>query len=226
MLRPRNMKNRPVIVGISCLQQKGDFNDLDEALILMDKATKAAIKDSTNKNIVNYINEIRIPKGFWKYRDPGRWVAENNNINSAETSVTKIGILQQNLINSACNRIINGEIPCYKVAESDRFLAFLDIAPLAKGHTLVIPKKEVDYLFDVEPNELGDLMKFAQTVAKKMDRAIQCERIGVAVIGLEVPHAHVHLVPINSVADIDFSRPKLSLDSEEMEHIARSIQEA
>ena len=122
--------------------------------------------------------------------------------------------------------IINGEIPCYKVAESDRFLAFLDIAPLAKGHTLVIPKKEVDYLFDVEPNELGDLMKFAQTVAKKMDRAIQCERIGVAVIGLEVPHAHVHLVPINSVADIDFSRPKLSLDSEEMEHIARSIQEA
>ena len=126
---------------------------------------------------------------------------------------------------SIFSRIINGEIPCYKVAESDRFLAFLDIAPLAKGHTLVIPKKEVDYLFDVEPNELGDLMKFAQTVAK-MDRAIQCERIGVAVIGLEVPHAHVHLVPINSVADIDFSRPKLSLDSEEMEHIARSIQEA
>ena len=127
---------------------------------------------------------------------------------------------------SIFSRIINGEIPCYKVAESDRFLAFLDIAPLAKGHTLVIPKKEVDYLFDVEPNELGDLMKFAQTVAKKMDGAIQCERIGVAVIGLEVPHAHVHLVPINSVADIDFSRPKLSLDSEEMEHIARSIQEA
>jgi len=127
---------------------------------------------------------------------------------------------------SIFSRIINGEIPCYKVAESDRFLAFLDIAPLAKGHTLVIPKKEVYYLFDVEPNELGDLMKFAQTVAKKMDRAIQCERIGVAVIGLEVPHAHVHLVPINSVADIDFSRPKLSLDSEEMEHIARSIQEA
>ena len=127
---------------------------------------------------------------------------------------------------SIFSRIINGEIPCYKVAESDRFLAFLDIAPLAKGHTLVIPKKEVDYLFDVEPTELGDLMKFAQTVAKKMDRTIQCERIGVAVIGLEVPHAHVHLVPINSVADIDFSRPKLSLDSEEMEHIARSIQEA
>ena len=110
MPQPRNMKNRPVVVGISCLQQKGDFNNLDEALILMDKATRAAIKDSTNKNIVNYINEIRVPKGFWRYRDPGRWVAENNNINSAETSVTKIGILQQNLINSACNRIINGEI--------------------------------------------------------------------------------------------------------------------
>ena len=110
MLRPRNMKNRPVIVGISCLQQKGDFEDLDEALILMDKATKAAIKDSTNKNIVNYINEVRVPKGFWRYRDPGKWVAENNNINSAETYVTKIGILQQNLINSACSKIINGEI--------------------------------------------------------------------------------------------------------------------
>ena len=110
MLRPRNMKNRPVIVGISCLQQKGDFEDLDEALILMDKATKAAINDSTNKNIVNYINEVRVPKGFWRYRDPGKWVAENNNINSAETYVTKIGILQQNLINSACSKIINGEI--------------------------------------------------------------------------------------------------------------------
>ena len=82
MLRPRNMKNRPVIVGISCLQQKGDFKDLDEALILMDKATKAAINDSTNKNIVNYINEVRVPKGFWRYRDPGRWVAKSNNINS------------------------------------------------------------------------------------------------------------------------------------------------
>jgi acetyl-CoA C-acetyltransferase len=104
------MKNRPVIVGISCLQQKGDFEDLDEALILMDKATKSAINDSTNKNIVNYINEVRVPKGFWRYRDPGKWVAESNNINSAETYVTKIGILQQNLINSACNKIINGEI--------------------------------------------------------------------------------------------------------------------
>ena len=110
MLRPRNMKNRPVIVGISCLQQKGDFKDLDEALILMDKATKSAINDSTNKNIVNYINEVRVPKGFWRYRDPGKWVAESNNINSVETFVTKIGILQQNLINSACNKIINGEI--------------------------------------------------------------------------------------------------------------------
>ena len=106
----KNMKNRPVVVGIGCLQQKGNFKDLDEALILMDKATKAAINDSTNKNITNYIDEIRVPKGFWRYRDPGRWVAKNNNIKSVETSVTKIGILQQNLINSACNRVIKGEI--------------------------------------------------------------------------------------------------------------------
>ena len=105
-----NMNNRPVVVGIGCLQQKGNFDDLDEALILMDKATKAAINDSTNKSISNYIDEIQVPKGFWRYRDPGRWVAKNNNINSAETSVTKIGILQQNLINSACSRITRGEI--------------------------------------------------------------------------------------------------------------------
>ena len=105
-----NMNNRPVVVGIGCLQQKGNFDELDEALILMDKATKAAINDSTNKSISNYIDEIQVPKGFWRYRDPGRWVAKNNNINSAETSVTKIGILQQNLINSACSRITRGEI--------------------------------------------------------------------------------------------------------------------
>ena len=123
-------------------------------------------------------------------------------------------------------KIINGEIPCYQIAESENFFAFLDIAPLAKGHTLVIPKIETDYIFDLETDLLGELMKFAQTVAKKMDKVIDCDRIGVAVIGLEVPHAHIHLVPINNVSDIDFSRPKLTVDANEMELIAKSIREA
>ena len=123
-------------------------------------------------------------------------------------------------------RIINGEIPCYQIAESENFFAFLDIAPLAKGHTLVIPKIETDYIFDLETDLLGELMKFAQTVAKKMDKVIDCDRIGVAVIGLEVPHAHIHLVPINNVSDIDFSRPKLTIDANEMKLIAQSIREA
>lgn len=124
---------------------------------------------------------------------------------------------------SIFSKIIAGEIPCYKIAESDQFFAFLDIAPLAKGHTLVVPKTEVDYIFDVEPQELGKMMQFAQTVAKKMDQVLPCERIGVAVIGLEVPHAHIHLVPINGVSDIDFSRPKLSFSTEEMQEIANAI---
>ena len=123
-------------------------------------------------------------------------------------------------------KIINGEIPCYQIAESENFFAFLDIAPLAKGHTLVIPKTETDYIFDLETDMLGELMKFAQMVAKKMDKVIDCDRIGVAVIGLEVPHAHIHLVPINNVSDIDFSRPKLTIDANEMELIAQSIREA
>jgi len=123
-------------------------------------------------------------------------------------------------------KIINGDIPCYQIAESENFFAFLDIAPLAKGHTLVIPKTETDYIFDLETDMLGELMKFAQMVAKKMDKVIDCDRIGVAVIGLEVPHAHIHLVPINNVSDIDFSRPKLTIDANEMELIAQSIREA
>ena len=127
---------------------------------------------------------------------------------------------------SIFSKIVAGEIPCYKVAESEDFLAFLDIFPLVKGHTLVIPKKEVDYIFDVEPAELGEMMKFAQTVAKKMDKVIPCERIGVAVIGLEVPHAHIHLVPINGVSDIDFSQPKIKVEADEMVKIATSISEA
>jgi len=123
-------------------------------------------------------------------------------------------------------KIINGEIPCYQIAESENFFAFLDIAPLAKGHTLVIPKIETDYIFDLETVLLGELMKFAQMVARKMDKVIDCDRIGVAVIGLEVPHAHIHLVPINNVSDIDFSRPKMTIDANEMELIAQSIREA
>ena len=121
------------------------------------------------------------------------------------------------------SRIVAGEIPCYKIAESNDFLAFLDISPLAKGHTLVIPKKETDYIFDIDDNELSQMTVFAKKVAKAVEKAVPCKRIGIAVIGLEVPHAHIHLIPINNVSDIDFSRPKLSFEKEEMERIADKI---
>jgi len=127
---------------------------------------------------------------------------------------------------SLFTKIINGDIPSYKVAESDRYLAFLDINPLAKGHVLVVPKEEVDYVFDLEDDLLAGLHVFAKSVARKMEKVISCERIGVAIIGLEVPHAHVHLIPLKSVEDINFSRPKLDLEEEELEQIARSIREA
>ena len=120
-------------------------------------------------------------------------------------------------------KIIQGEIPCHKIAESKDFLAFLDIAPLAKGHTLIIPKIEIDYIFDLHEDVLGDMMKFAKVVAKKIEKAVDCKRIGLAVIGLEVPHAHIHLVPINNVSDIDFSRPKLAISLNELEQIATTI---
>ncbi|MDK2909843.1 MAG: histidine triad family protein [Bacteroidales bacterium] len=126
---------------------------------------------------------------------------------------------------SIFTRIVNGEIPAYKVAENDRYLAFLDINPLHKGHTLVIPKREVDYLFNLEDDELQGLIVFAKKVAKAIEAVIPCKRIGVAVIGLEVPHAHVHLVPLQGVYDIDFSKPKLKLSQEEFSSIAASIQE-
>jgi histidine triad (HIT) family protein len=113
-------------------------------------------------------------------------------------------------------KIIEGEIPCYKIAEDDKFLAFLDISPLAKGHTLVIPKVEIDHIFDVEDNVLGEMMVFAKKVALKVEKAIPCERIGVSIIGLEVPHAHIHLVPMNTADDVNFTRAKLSLSKEEM----------
>ena len=120
-------------------------------------------------------------------------------------------------------RIVNGEIPCYKIAETDNCLAFLDIQPLAKGHTLVIPKKEIDYIFNVEDGLLSEMNLFAKKVAKAIEKAVPCKRIGIAVIGLEVPHAHIHLIPINRVSDIDFSQPKLKLSAEELNSIAESI---
>jgi histidine triad (HIT) family protein len=124
---------------------------------------------------------------------------------------------------SIFTRIVQGEIPCYKIAENDRFLAFLDISPLAKGHTLVIPKAEVDYIFDLDADVYSDLFLFAQTVAKAIKEVVPCKKIGIAVIGLEVPHTHIHLVPINEVSDLDFSKPKLSLEKEELAALTAAI---
>ena len=120
-------------------------------------------------------------------------------------------------------KIIRGEIPSYKIAEDERFFAFLDINPVSRGHTLVIPKQETDYLFDLDPALLGDLMQFAQKTAKALKQAVACARIGVVVMGLEVPHAHIHLIPMNSEADIDFRKPKLKLTPEEFTTLADRI---
>jgi len=127
---------------------------------------------------------------------------------------------------SIFTRIVSGEIPCHKIAETDQFLAFLDVFPLAKGHVLVIPKQEVNYIFDLDDETLAGLHVFAKSVAIKVGIAIPCERVGMAVIGLEVPHAHIHLIPLNSVQDINFSRPKLQIEPEEMEQIAKAIRQA
>jgi histidine triad (HIT) family protein len=124
---------------------------------------------------------------------------------------------------SIFTKIINGEIPCYKIAEDKNYFAFLDINPLAKGHTLVIPKKEVDYIFDVDDTTLGGMMVFAKKIARAIDKAIPCKRVGIAVLGLEVPHAHIHLVPINGGFDIEFSKPKLKLTPDEFKIIADKI---
>ena len=124
---------------------------------------------------------------------------------------------------SIFTRIINGEIPCYKVAEDDHFIAFLDVRPLKPGHTLVVPKKEVDYIFDLDEKTLADMMLFAQKVARAMKKVIECKRIGVAVIGLEVPHAHIHLVPITRESDMLFTNQRVSPSPEEAEKLARSI---
>jgi histidine triad (HIT) family protein len=124
---------------------------------------------------------------------------------------------------SIFTRIINGEIPCYSIAENDEFLAFLDINPLVKGHVLVIPKIEIDYIFDIDDQLLQRMIVFAKTVAQSIKAKIDCKRIGVTVIGLEVPHAHIHLIPINSMDDMNFSRPKLSLTSDELYSIQIKI---
>lgn len=129
-------------------------------------------------------------------------------------------------MSSIFSKIIRGEIPSYKVAEDDQFFAFLDIRPLAKGHTLVIPKKEVDYIFDLEPTLLGEMMKFSQKLGLAIEKVVPCKRMGMAVLGLEVQHAHIHLVPINSVYDIDFKKEPVTMSQEEFIALAEKIREA
>ncbi len=124
------------------------------------------------------------------------------------------------------SKIIAGEIPSYKIAEDEKFFAFLDISPLAKGHTLVVPKQEVDYIFDLNDETLSEMILFAKKVAKAIEKAIPCKRVGLAVIGLEVRHAHIHLVPINKESDIYFGSQKLKLETREFEEIARLIRES
>ena len=127
-------------------------------------------------------------------------------------------------MSSLFTKIINQEIPCHKVAENEDYLAFLDINPLVMGHVLCIPKKEVDYIFDLEDETLAGLILFSKKVAKAIDKTVDCKRVCVAVIGLEVPHAHVHLVPLQNVGDINFSREKLSPSSEALASMAKNIQ--
>jgi len=127
---------------------------------------------------------------------------------------------------SIFTKIIQGEIPSYKVAEDDKFFAFLDIRPLAKGHTLVVPKKEVDYIFDIDDELLGDMIKFSRKVGLAIEKVVPCKRMGMSVLGLEVPHAHIHLVPINSVYDIDFKKPAVEMSEDEFKTLAAKISEA
>jgi len=124
------------------------------------------------------------------------------------------------------SRIISGEIPSYKIEENKDFYAFLDINPLAKGHTLVVPKKEIDYIFDLDDKLLADMMIFAKHTAKAIRNVIPCKRVGIAVLGLEVPHAHIHLIPINDLGDINFNKPKLKISAEEFKNIAEKIRNA
>ena len=123
-------------------------------------------------------------------------------------------------------KIVAGEIPCYKIAETDKFLAFLDVSPIKEGHVLVIPKVAVDYIFDLDDDMYSGLTLFAKKVANAIDASIPCERVGVAVVGLEVPHAHIHLIPIHEVGDVSFANPKLNLSPERMTEIAKTISSA
>ena len=122
-------------------------------------------------------------------------------------------------------RIINGEIPCYKVAEDEKNFAFLDINPMAKGHVLVVPKTEDDYIFNLSEEDYVSLQLFARKVAKALEQAVACKCVGVAVLGMEVPHTHIHLIPLQSENDVDFRKPKLQFEAEEMQQIANSIAE-
>ena len=124
---------------------------------------------------------------------------------------------------SIFSKIIRGEIPCYKIAENEEFFAFLDISPLAKGHVLIVPKREVDKYFDLNSEEIYGINLFAKGIALAIENAIPCKRVGVAIVGLEVPHAHIHLIPLNSVEDINFERQKLKLSHEEFEEISEAI---
>ncbi len=123
-------------------------------------------------------------------------------------------------------KIIKGEIPSYKIAENDLFYAFLDINPLAKGHTLVVPKQEIDYILDIDDKEIGGLFTFAKKIGIAIEKVVPCTRIGITVIGLEVPHAHVHLIPINSIYDMDFKQPKLSFTHDEFQELSLQIKDA
>ncbi len=124
---------------------------------------------------------------------------------------------------SIFTKIISGEIPSYKIAENDKFLAFLDVFPLVHGHVLVVPKKEIDYIFDIDDTDLSEMMIFAKGVAKALKKSVECKRIGVAVIGLEVPHAHIHLVPMNTANDVNFTQAKLKPSQEELSSMADKI---
>ncbi len=124
---------------------------------------------------------------------------------------------------SIFTKIVKGEIPSYKVAENDRFFAFLDINPMAKGHVLVVPKEEIDYLFDLQDETLCEMIVFSKQIAKAIEKAIPCQRVGMMVIGMEVPHAHIHLIPINKESDMSLTNPRLKLSGDELQQIAQSI---
>lgn len=127
---------------------------------------------------------------------------------------------------SLFSKLVSGELPCHKVAENDKFLAFLDIMPLEPGHTLVIPKVEVDYIFDIDDELLAEMHLFAKKVAIALKKSVPCLRIGIAVVGLEVPHAHIHLVPLKNISSINFSKEKFKMNDDELKHLAQTISQA